>query len=97
MAKAKKSQRHASAIKAHRQSLRHNERNRMAKKSIRLAMRAVTDAASAKDTTKLGELMSAASAALDKAAKTGALHWKTAARKKSRLAKRVALAVPAKA
>lgn len=88
MAKAKKSQRHASALKAHRQSVKHNERNRDAKKRIRLAMRAVTDAASAKDTTKLSELLAGASAALDKAAKSGALHWKTAARKKSRLAKR---------
>jgi small subunit ribosomal protein S20 len=90
MAKAKKSTRHASALKAHRQSLRHQILNRAAKKRVRLAMRAVTDAASAKDATKLTELMAAASAALDKAAKSGTLHWKTAARKKSRLAKRAA-------
>ena len=90
MAKAKKSTRHASAMKAHRQSLKRYARNRAAKKSIRLAARAVTDAASAKDAGKVAELIAQASAALDKAARGGTIHWKTAARRKSRLAKRVA-------
>lgn len=90
MAKAKKSQRHASALKAHRQAVRHQALNRATKKRVRLALRAVTDAASAKDATKLTELLASASSALDKAAKSGTLHWKTAARKKSRLAKRAA-------
>lgn len=92
MAKPKKSARHASALKAYRQSVKRNLRNREIKKGIRLAARAVADAASAKDTTKLGELMASASAAVDKAAQGGAIHWKTAARKKSRLAKRIAAA-----
>lgn len=89
MAQAKKSKRHASAMKAYRQSVRRNLRNRDIKKSVRLASRAVIDAASAKDTGKLSELMAAA-AALDKAANKGSIHWKTAARKKSRLAQRAA-------
>lgn len=95
MAKPKKTTRHANAMKAYRQSVKRNLRNRDIKKGIRLAVRAVSDAASAKDATKLGELMAAASAAIDKAAHKGTLHWKTAARKKSRLAKR--LAAPATA
>lgn len=90
MAQAKKSKRHASAMKAYRQSVRRNLRNRDIKKSVRLASRAVIDAASAKDTGKLSELMAAAAAALDKAANKGSIHWKTAARKKSRLAQRAA-------
>ena len=94
MAKPKKSTRHASAMKAYRQSVKRNLRNRDIKKGIRLAVRAVSDAAAAKDTTKLAELMATAASAVDKAARTGALHWKTAARKKSRLAKRL-LASPA--
>ena len=89
MAKPKKSMRHASAMKAHRQSVKRNLRNREIKKGIRLAVRAVTAAASAKDTAKLGELMSAAASAIDKAAQRGTIHWKTAARKKSRIAKRL--------
>lgn len=96
MAKPKKSARHASALKAYRQSVKRNLRNREIKKGIRLAARAVADAASAKDTTKLGEMMAAAASAVDKAAQSGTIHWKTAARKKSRLAKRIA-AAPAEA
>lgn len=88
MAQAKKSKRHASAMKAYRQSVKHNLRNREIKKGVRAASRAVIDAASAKDAAKLSELMSAAAAALDKAARKGTIHWKTAARRKSRLAKR---------
>jgi small subunit ribosomal protein S20 len=90
MAKPKKTTRHASGMKAYRQSVKRNLRNRDIKKGIRLAVRAVNDAVSAKDTTKLAELLSSASAAVDKAARTGAIHWKTAARKKSRLASRAA-------
>ena len=90
MAKPKKSARHANAMKAYRQSVKRNLRNREIKKGIRLAVRAVSDAASAKDAAKMGELMSAAVSAIDKAGRRGTIHWKTAARKKSRLAHRVA-------
>ncbi len=95
MAQVKKSMRHRSAIKAHRQSVKRNMRNRTIKKGIRLALRAVSEAAAAKDTGKLAEFMAKASAELDKAAKTGAIHWKAAARKKSRLAHRTAQAAVA--
>ena len=90
MAQAKKTMRHASAMKAYRQSVRRNLRNREIKKNIRLASRAVIDAASAKDAAQLAKLMSTAASALDKAASKGTIHWKTAARKKARLAKRSA-------
>jgi small subunit ribosomal protein S20 len=92
---AKKTQRHASGRKAHRQSIKRNARNRTIKKNIRLAVRAVTEAAAAKDTAKLAETTAAAASALDKAARTGAIHWKTAARRKSRLAARAALQLAA--
>jgi small subunit ribosomal protein S20 len=98
MAKPKKSARHANAMKAYRQSVKRNLRNRDIKKGIRLAVRAVSDAASAKDAAKMTELMSAAVSAIDKAGRRGTIHWKTAARKKSRLAKRIAAApAPAQA
>ena len=91
----KKQTRHASALKAHRQSEKRNERNRSIKKGVRLASRAVVEAAAAKDSAKVGELMPAAARCLDKAAQSGAIHWKTAARRKSRLAKRAALQLAA--
>ena len=100
MAKPKKTARHASAMKAYRQSVKRNLRNRDIKKGIRLAVRAVTEANASKDATKLGELLATASSSIDKAAQAGSIHWKTAARKKSRLMKRSAAsaaAAPAKA
>ncbi len=95
MAKTKQG-RHTSALKAHRQSVKRNLRNRTIKKGVRLASRAALDAAGAKNTAKTAELLSAASAAIDKAAKHGVLHRNAAARSKSRLVKRtVALLAPA--
>jgi small subunit ribosomal protein S20 len=75
-----KTGRHTSALKAHRQSERKNSHNKGLKKNIRLA---VKELSSKKDAKSFGK----AASALDKAAKKGVLHWKTAARKKSRLAK----------
>ena len=82
--------RHASALKAQRQSVKRNLRNREIKKGIRLATRAVLEAAAAKDSGKTLGLLGASASALDKAAQRGPIHWKTAARRKSRLAKRAA-------
>ena len=82
----KKQTRHKSALKAHRQALKHTLQNRAIKKDVRVAVRAVIDAAKAKDVKKVAELASQAASALDKAAKRGTIHWKAAARKKSRLA-----------
>jgi small subunit ribosomal protein S20 len=82
----KKQTRHKSALKAHRQSVTRNLRNRAIKRGVRAAIRAVVDAAKAKDVKKVAEFTAQAAAALDKAAKNGTIHWKAAARKKSRLA-----------
>jgi small subunit ribosomal protein S20 len=82
----KKQTRHRSALKALRQSEKHARHNRQIKKIVRLAIRAVMDAAKAKDVAKVAALTAKASSALDKAAKGGTIHWKAAARKKSRLA-----------
>lgn len=86
----KKIKRHPGAIKANRQAIRRNLRNRIVKKGIRLAARAVMDAALAKDGGKTAELSAQAASAFDKAAQGGVIHWKTAARRKSRLARRAA-------
>ncbi len=85
----KKLMRHKSALKANRQALKHALHNRRIKKGVRVAVRAVVDAAKAKDVKKVAELTALAAEALDKAAKRGTIHWKAAARKKSRLAAQV--------
>ncbi|MBI5210484.1 MAG: 30S ribosomal protein S20 [Elusimicrobia bacterium] len=89
MAQQKKSQRHRSGLKAHRQSDRRNLRNRTMKKAIRQSTRACLDGAQSKD-AKLPEAVAKAMSLIDKAAQKGAIHWKAAARKKSRLAHRIA-------
>ncbi|HAZ07523.1 MAG TPA: 30S ribosomal protein S20 [Elusimicrobia bacterium] len=95
----KKQTRHKSALKAQRQSIKNAILNRHVKKSVRIAVRAVIDAAKAKDVDKVAELTSKAAEALDKAAKHGTIHWKAAARKKSRLAAqaKILIAAPAAA
>lgn len=90
--KIKKTGRHTSALKAHRQALRRAVRNRWHRKRSREAAKAL--AAPGKPAEEVRKLFSEAQSYWDKAAKTGAVHWKTAARKKSRLA--AALARPAK-
>ena len=89
MAQQKKSQRHHNAIKAHRQSVKRNLRNRTVKKSIRLAAKATVEAGQTKDPKNTAALSKAYSL-IDRAARTGAIHWKAAARKKARLAHRLA-------
>lgn len=76
-------------MKAARQAVTRNLRNRGIKKDVRLAVRSVSEAAASKDAAKVNELLTKASSAIDKAAQKGAIHWKTAARKKSRLQKRL--------
>ncbi|MFI5346628.1 MAG: 30S ribosomal protein S20 [Elusimicrobiota bacterium] len=82
----KKATRHKSALKAQRQSIKHAIHNHKIKKDVRAAVRAVVDAAKAKDVKQVAAFTAKASSALDKAAKSGTIHWKAAARKKSRLA-----------
>ncbi len=77
-----KTGRHTSALKAQRQSVKRNSANTGLKKVVRLAAKEVAK-------TKTAESVAKASSALDKAAKKGVIHWKAAARKKSRLAKSV--------
>jgi small subunit ribosomal protein S20 len=77
-----------SSKKSLRQSLKRRDRNRGRKKAIKLAVRAATDSARTQDATA-AELLSAAQKAIDKAARSGAIHKKTADRRKSRLMRRI--------
>src|SRR5438105_10983444 len=81
-----KTGRHTSAQKAHRQSEKRMLANRTVKKNIRLLAKELAAAASRKDQKAVDELTRKVSQAWDKAAKVGVVHWKAAARKKSRLA-----------
>jgi small subunit ribosomal protein S20 len=75
---------HKSAIKRMRQDKKRRERNRAAKSAVKRAVKKVPEASSPEDASRL---LSEASSVIDRAAKKGVIHWKKAARKKSRLAK----------
>jgi len=81
-----KTGRHTGAMKAHRQSEKRELANRTVKKNIRLLAKELAAAAVRKDSKAVDELTRKVSSAWDKAAKGGLIHWKAAARKKSRLA-----------
>ena len=81
-----KTGRHTSAIKAQRQAEKRTSENKGLIKKVRLATKAVVASAKTKAVT-LKEDLQKAESCIDKAAKKKVIHWKTAARKKSRLAK----------
>ena len=84
-----KTGRHTGAIKAHRQSERRAEQNRGVRKQIRTVSKELVSAVTLKDKDNAGKILNKAASVWDKAAKKGVIHWKTAARKKSRLSKLV--------
>jgi small subunit ribosomal protein S20 len=79
---------HKSAEKRARQSIRRNKINRARRSSIHTLTKAVEVAVAGKDAAAAERAMRAAESALARGAGR-TLHWKTAARKTSRLAKRV--------
>ncbi|WP_028587190.1 30S ribosomal protein S20 [Desulfocurvus vexinensis] len=80
---------HKSAIKRHRQSLKRRDRNRAVKTRIKNVVKAVRLAVEAKDKEQAQAALAAATATLDKAATKKVVHWRTAARKISRLSQAV--------
>ncbi len=87
---------HKSAIKRHKQSLKKAARNRSNRTRMKNAIKSVRAAILEKDPTKAAVAMKAATSVIDKTASKGAVHWKTSARKISRLQKAVnAMAVGA--
>lgn len=81
-----KTGRHTGAIKAARQARRRMSRNRATRRHIRGLAKGFIEAAGKGVSGELGKLLPGIASAWDKAAKSGAVHWKAAARKKSRLA-----------
>ena len=77
-----KTGRHTGALKAQRQAVKRTSQNKGLMKKVRVATKQVLASLKAEDLKK-------AASNIDKAAKKKTIHWKTAARKKSRLAKAV--------
>jgi len=84
-----KTGRHTSAIKAWRKSEKLASKNRGIKTKIHDTSKDFGALVAKKDMENAQKLLPKAYALLDKAAKSGTIHWKAAARKKSRLAARI--------
>ncbi len=79
-----------SAIKAARQSQQRRMRRQPFKTRMKTAMRAVHDLVMEKKFDEAAKILPSAYKSIDTAAKKNIIHWKTAARKKSLLARLVA-------
>lgn len=80
---------HKSAIKRHKQSLARAGRNRAVRTRVKNVIKEVRAAIQASNKDAAAQALVVATSALDKAATKGALHWKKAARKISRLSRAV--------
>ncbi len=80
---------HKSAIKRARQNEIRRQRNRAVKTRVKGIIKDVNTAALGEDNAAAEDKLKAAQSLIDKAAKKGVLHRKTAARKISRLTKAV--------
>jgi small subunit ribosomal protein S20 len=87
---------HKSAAKRARQTIKRNALNRSRRAKVRSLTKAVEIAVAKKDVDAAKKTLRAAESALARAAGRGTVHWKTAARKTSRLAKSVKKAAIAK-
>ena len=85
-----------SAQKRVRQNEKRRLRNRRRKKAVRQTVRAFQEALTAGETDRAAELLREAYKRLDKTAAKGTIHKRAAARKKSRLARKLAAASTAK-
>lgn len=77
------------AKKRHRQSLRRRDRNRAVRSATRTVVKKAVVAAETGPPEEAAEAYRRAQRALDVAARKGVLHRRAAARKKSRLARRL--------
>ena len=80
---------HESAAKRARQSIRRNKVNRARRSMLHGLTKEVEQAIANKDAAAASRAMRDVESALARSAGRGTLHWKTAARKTSRLAKRI--------
>ena len=81
---------HASALKAHRQSLVHRERNRKYRSQLRSTLKEIRSVIDAKDKAAAKKQLNQAISLIDRMAGKGIIHRNTASRYKSRLNARLA-------
>ena len=81
---------HASALKAHRQSLKNRDSNRQFRSRLRNALRGIRSAIDGKDVTAAKSALKETISLIDRMASKGVIHRNAAGRYKSRLTKRIA-------
>ena len=81
---------HASALKAHRQSLKNRDRNRQFRSHLRGALRSIRAAIDGKDMDAAKSALKDTISLIDKMANKGIIHRNAAGRYKSRLNRRIA-------
>ena len=81
---------HASALKAHKQSLKNREHNRQFRSRLRGALKAIRAAIDGKDLAGAKTALNATVSLIDKMASKGIIHRNAAGRYKSRLHTRIA-------
>ena len=81
---------HASALKAHRQSLKNRERNRQFRSRLRGALKNIRTAIDGNDLSAAKTALKATISLIDKMASKGIIHRNAAGRYKSRLTTRIA-------
>ena len=80
---------HASALKAMRQGVKRNERNRQNLSQLKSQVKKLRAAISKGDAAEAKKALGETASQIDKAAKKGVIHDNAAARYKSRLARRI--------
>ena len=81
---------HASALKAHRQSLKNREHNRQFRSRLRTALKSVRAAIAGNDLAAARTALKETISLIDKMASKGIIHRNAAGRYKSRLSSRLA-------
>ena len=89
--------RHASAVKAHRQTIKRTEHNRALRSKLRTALKSIRAAIDTGDSTAAKAALSQTVSLIDKMSGKGIIHDNAAGRYKSRITKRLATAAAAKA
>lgn len=89
--------RHASAVKAHRQTIKRNAHNSALRSKLRTGLKSIRAAIDAGELDKAKAALSETFSLIDKMSGKGIIHDNAAGRYKSRIAKRLATATTAKA
>jgi small subunit ribosomal protein S20 len=84
---------HASALKAHRQNLKHRDRNRSKRSSLRTSLKQFRDRLEAGKAEEAKNSLAGLYAAIDKSQRKKAISKNAAARQKSRLTRRLNAAI----